>query len=233
MRDYDTTSVAAVSEIAGIPEAGLLNGMCVLSEADGTLLLADSAKGVVWRLNTHTLEYKVVIDDELLKSVQGMTPAFGVNGIHVVEGWLYFSNTNQRILAKVEIDKDGEPVGQVQVITDSVPAADDFAVDSRDGSVWLTQNVKNTLVKVSKEGNAEPSRAVEPSGAVELVAGGLNSTELLGPVGAVFGRTKWDRDTLYVSTDGLSMDPVTKGVLTTAGKIVAVDTTGRKGWGDW
>ena len=226
MRDYDTTSVAAVSEIAGIPETGLLNGMCVLSEADGTLLLADSVKGFVWRLNTHSLQYKVVVDNELLKPVQGMTPAFGVNGIHVVDGWLYFSNTNQGLLAKVKINKDGEPLGQIQVITDSVPATDDFAVDSRDGSVWLTQNVKNTLVKVSRGGFEQRE------GSVETVAGGPNSTELLGPVGAVFGRTKWDRDSLYVSTDGLSMDPVTKEVLTTAGKIVAVDT-GREGWRDW
>jgi len=60
------------------------------------------------------------------------------------------------------------------------------------GNVWLCENVKNTLVRVS------------PDGSIQIIAGGQNSTALVGLVAAVFGRGSDDRDVLYVSTDGLA-----------------------------
>lgn len=116
--------------------------MCLLSKEEGTILMADSPAEVVYRLNTKILEYAVVFDDPLLKPVQRARPMFGVNRTHVVDGWLYFSNTNQGILAKVPIASDGAPKGPVSIVSNQVPAADDFAVDARNGSVWLAENVR-------------------------------------------------------------------------------------------
>lgn len=221
MRQYDHTGQAIVVKVLDIPEAMLLNGMCLLEKEEGTVLMADIRAGVIYRLNARTLEYAVILDDPLLKPVQGATPIAGVNGIHVVDGWLYFSNSNQGILARVPIASDGTPTGPISVISDQVPAVDDFAVDARDGSLWVTLNVRRSLVHVSS------------AGAVDLVVGGVSSTDLLGPTAVVFGRGR-DNGTLYVSTDGISLDPVTEQVVTSAGKVAAVDV-GRRGveCGDW
>ena len=136
---------------------------------------------------------------------------FGVNGLKVVSSDLFFSSTNQGLIGKFPISlTDGTSTGQPTLITNSTPAADDFAI-GRDGSIWLTENVRNSLVRVF------------PNGTVTTIAGGVNSTALAGPVAAKCGRGRWDIDVLYVSTDGLVLD-AERNVLSTAGKIVAVDT---------
>jgi hypothetical protein len=161
----------------------------------------------------HTGEYFVAIDHPILKPIPTAHPPFGVNGLKVVGSELFFSNTNQGIMAKIPISlTQGTPTGQPTIISNSTPAADDFAIGT-DGSIWLTENVRNTLVRV------------DPNGTVTTIAGGVNSTDLAGPVAAKFGRGRWDAHVLYVSTDGLLLDA--KGnPLRTDGKIVALDTRG-------
>lgn len=46
-----------------LPQEQSLNGATVLSRREGTLLVADSALGSVFRVNTHSKEVKVVIKD--------------------------------------------------------------------------------------------------------------------------------------------------------------------------
>ncbi|EED19791.1 conserved hypothetical protein [Talaromyces stipitatus ATCC 10500] len=145
--------------------------------------------------------------------VKGARVEFGVNGVHVANSVLYFINTDLGVLGKVPISVDGILTGSPVNISTSVPAADDFAMDSS-GNFWVTENVRNTLVRVS------------PDGLVQTIAGGSNSSDLFGPVAAVFGRGIHHHNTLYISTDGLSVSG--SGVsLTTNGKVVAIDT---KGW---
>lgn len=210
MRCYKKGGQASVRKVAEIPEAGLLNGMGLLSRGEGTILMADSLLGLVWKLNVYTGAYEIVFDHPVLKPVKGANVEFGVNGVHVVDSVLYFTNTDQGILGKVPISTDGFPTGLPVNITTEVPAADDFAIDSS-GNFWVAQNVANTFVRVSSDGT------------VQTIAGGTSSSDLIGPVAAVFGRGIHDRDTLYISTDGLSES--NSGVpLTTNGKIVKIDT---------
>ncbi len=74
------------------------------------------------------------------------------------------------------------------------------------------RNVHHTLVRVF------------PNGHVQTIAGAANSTALIGPVFAVFGRTDGDHDILYIGTDGLTINPATGKPLTTNGKITMLDT---------
>ena len=211
LRAYDVTGIAVVHEVVRVKEAKLLNGMCILSATEGTLLMADSQAGVLWKLCARTGVYEVAADHELLKPTPQGKPAFGINGVHVVGGLLYFSNTNRGLLARVPVSKRGVEMQDVKIMSRDVLSADDFAVDGRDGSVWLTLNTGNRLVHVFEDGR------------VDVIAGGGNSTELLSPVSAVWGRTERDRDVLYVGTDGLSVDSETK-TMTTNGKIVKIET---------
>ena len=211
MRHYSKGGLASVRKLVDIPEAGVLNGMTLLSDIDGTVLMADSTIGVVWRLNVNTGSYRIVINDSLLSPNSSMVPPFGVNGIRVVGSVLYFTNFNHGLVGKFPISGDGLPTGPGVNISTNVPNADDFAVDSC-GNIWLCENIQNTLVRVF------------PDGRTQAIVGAKNSTELVGPVAAIFGRTHKDRDILYISTDGLFIPPGSKAPVTNNGKIAAIDT---------
>ena len=212
MRHYSKGRQASVRKVVDIPGVGLPNGMALLSKDEGTILIADSTLGFIWRVDVRTGASAVVFDDPLLKPNATAHPPFGVNGVHVVDSILYFTNTNHGLIAKLPISRDGYPMGPATVISSDVPAADDFAIDSC-GNIWLAENVQNIFVRVS------------PDGQVQIIAGGQNSTALIGPVSAAFGRGQNDRDILYISTDGLTIS-ATGQPLTTNGKIAAIDTRG-------
>ena len=210
MRHYTPGGHAVVRKVADLSGVGTPNGMTALSKEDGTMLLADSTLGLVWRVNIHTGAHEVVFSDPKLQPISNDHPPFGVNGVHVVGSDLYFSNTNHGLICKVPISCEGVPAGDITVISSSVTAADDFAVDSR-GNIWLAENVQNTFVRVS------------PDGHVQTIAGGLESSALIGPVAAAFGRGFHEQDILFISTDGLTVTnegaPITQN-----GKIVSIDT---------
>ncbi|RFU29294.1 hypothetical protein B7463_g7025, partial [Scytalidium lignicola] len=220
MRQYAHTEKASIRKVVDIPAIVVPNGMTTLSKIDNTILIADTGAGAVWKVNVHTGAHQIVFDHPYLKPISTAHPPFGVNGIHIIEKQtsksksiptLYFSNTDRGYLGTVPISLEtGKPTGKVLLLSNSVHAADDFAVDSC-GNVWLCENVLNTLVRVF------------PDGHVQTIAGGQNSTALIGPVAVAFGRGCDDRDVLYISTDGLTTNPTTRQPLTTNGKIAAID----------
>ncbi|RFU24819.1 hypothetical protein B7463_g11521, partial [Scytalidium lignicola] len=218
MRHYDHTKKVSVRKVTDIPKAVVPNGVTTLSKEYGTILIADAEGGVIWKVNVHTGEHEIVIDNDYLKPDQAIQPPFGVNGIHIIEKQtsksksiptLYFSNTDRGYLGTIPISLEtGKATGNVTLLSDNVHAADDFAVDSC-GNVWLCENVLNTLVRVF------------PDGHVQTIVGGPNSTALIGPVAVAFGRGCDDRDVLYISTDGYTTK--NQVALTTNGKIAAID----------
>lgn len=54
-----------MEKVVDLPQAQFLNGATVLSRREGTLLVADSALGSVFRVSTRSKEVKVVIKDPL------------------------------------------------------------------------------------------------------------------------------------------------------------------------
>lgn len=209
MRLYSQTGQALVKQVAAVPDIQIPNGMCKLSQQDGTILVADSGLGEVWRVNVRTGEYCSIFNDPSLKPIAADFPAFGANGVHVVNSTLYYSNTNQGLIGSVPIQSDGVPTGPVRILSHHTPDADDFAIDQC-GNVWLTENSLNTLVRVS------------PSGQVSNVTTQTSANNFFGPVSAVFGRSAEGGRTLYVSTDGLEFD-MEGNILRSDGKIVAYD----------
>ncbi|KAF4548082.1 Hypothetical protein D9617_32g092020 [Elsinoe fawcettii] len=203
LRSYSPTSPAKH------PHRTILNGMTLLSRHHGTLLLSDSQRGVIYRLSTLTGAHEIVIDDPFLKGPPTF-PGFGVNGIRVSGNYLYIANVGFGRIARAPISLEtGRLTGPITLISDRVSAADDFAVSEEDGSVFLARNTARTLSRVFLDGM------------VETVAEGVNSTELIGPVAAVFGRGR-SKGKLVVSTDGLVLD-ASGAPLATAGKIVSLD----------
>lgn len=208
-----------VSKISTLPSIVFPNGQTALSSSDSTVLIGDIRTGSIFRLDTLTGMVSTVIFDSSTVAVSNPTfGTAGVNGIHVRDNILYFTNTGEGILAKIPIDEDGMPTGNPTVITRVLEGNqfDDFAL--RGDSAFFVTGSGNTIARVDLYGNGQQT----------VIAGSLNSTTLAEPTAAAFGRTEVDRDVLYVVTSGGLATPVFvdgKPVMV-GGQVVAVDLSG-------
>ncbi|KAH8662707.1 hypothetical protein BGZ61DRAFT_432234 [Ilyonectria robusta] len=197
-----------ISEIERIPEANFLNGMTTLNHRTDSVLVSDSARGVVWRVDIATTDYEIVLEDETMKPLQGVPLILGINGIRILGNYLYYVNAPRGLFCRVEIDlSTGKAIGQYEIIATEVPG-DDFVISEK-GVAYVTENGQNLLERVYLDGKKE------------LVIGGLNSTVIPGATSAAFGRTRKDRNILYVTTAGGQAAPV-NGTYVEGGKVVAV-----------
>lgn len=128
----------------------------------------------------------------------------GVNGLRALGQYLYFTNSNKRILGRVLL---GGNQGPYEVVAKDLDHVDDFALGD-DGTAWVTGS--NTLLKIP------------PSGKATVFAGGLHKLALEGDTSAQFGRRPDDKKTLYITTNGGLLVPV-KGKKV-AGKVLALKT---------
>lgn len=188
---------ATVRHVADIPEAEFLNGMAALDEE--RVYVTDARSGTVYLVDVETGNYTLAVDDPLMKwSVAGDPPPtyLGSNGLKVHGGHLYWSNTAGGFLARVEVSKDGLPVGDSGVVVTGVAKADDFQFGS-DGALFVAQNQMDTL-------SVAYYPAAEGNGSVPAVAiaGSNISTVLAGVSSPKFGRTAQDSNRLYLSTSG-------------------------------
>jgi hypothetical protein len=177
-----------VRKIADFPEAGLLDAITTLNPLTGLLLISDPVLGVVWGLNVHTGQKSQVISIADMKAISGAVPSLGVNGIRYKEGFLYFTTTTREAFIRLPIHANGSAAGDPDVVATSFGRPDDFALDA----------VNNAYVAT----NANSIVFIKPDGCPTLLAGGPLSTALPGVTGAKFGRTKADREILYMGTTG-------------------------------
>jgi sugar lactone lactonase YvrE len=197
-----------ISEIARLPEASFLNGMTALDRREGTVLISDSVRGVVWRLNIRTGKYEVVLEDVTMKPIQDAPLILGINGIRIFQDYVYYVNAIKGLFCRTRIDlSTGKASGPYEILAADV-FGDDFAM-SNNGVAFITENGQNSLVRV----DADRTRSV--------VAGGLHSTLIAGATSAAFGRTWMDQNILYVTAAGGQAAPV-NGTYIEGGKIVAV-----------
>jgi len=183
-----------VTKVTDIPAASTLNSVCFLSP--GKVLIADSTLGAVWRVDTVTGAYQIVIDDPMLKPTP--TFALGINGLEVHKNKLYFTNSAQGIFGVVRINNQGLPQGPLTALASPfVPDPpfpgypvfiyDDFAID-RDGKSWITNHPNAVSSYNPVNGNQR------------IIASG---PEIIQPTSAAFGRSSQEeRCNLYVVTAG-------------------------------
>lgn len=173
--------VACVSKISDLVDVLLPDGVVTLPEP-GLVLVADAAKGIVWRADTHSGEYEVAIRDEAFEPSNPAIP-LGVDGLHIAHGDLYFTNLGNNLLGRIPVDSHGNPKGPVENVTSKLVYPDDFAL-RKDGTAYV--GGANTLWRVA------------PGGGVKTLAGGLDDETLEGVTSAQFGRTEVDQDVLYL-----------------------------------
>jgi hypothetical protein len=199
-RMLDTPSA---SEIITLQEGLAPNGMATFSRESNLVLIADSAKGAVWRVNTETGEHAVALNHTTMQPAKGPLP-LGINSLTVVGDYVYYTSTTRMEYCRVKVDKEANPVGDFEVIASGF-LPDNLEV-TEDGSAYIPTDPQNSVVRIS------------PFGQISLVHGGQVSTELPGPTSV---RLSKDRQTLYVGTSGGQIAPVL-GTFIEPAKIVKI-----------
>jgi hypothetical protein len=190
--------------VSNLTKVGLPDGIVALPNSPGLALLADAANGIVWRVDVWTGEHSVAIQDKMFLSESAILP-IGVDGLHIWNRHLYFTNLAQSLFGRIPISRTGSPTGPIQIIANTT-LGDDFAI-APDGTAYIAGD--NTLYRVDQ------------TGAVTIIAGGPNNLTLEGATSAQFGRTLTDRGVLYVGTNGGLLAPV-DGVVH-GGQLLAVN----------
>lgn len=212
--------------VASMPEAGELNDMVVLkghgNAAD--ILVADSSFGRIWKVSMETGKYSVWLESpEMGAHIDPKAWPFGINGMRYgTDGYLYFSNTNTRIIWRIKMHADGSvSPNDVEFVhkVHGAAALDNFAVD-KDNRLWVASNKDNKLILVEQQGHSWKSK---------VVLGGDTKHVVAGDTAVAFETTKKEADTLYVVTSGAFAAPVPNGSpngFTEPAKVVQVDVSG-------
>jgi len=172
--------------IARFPEAKLLNGITKLS--DGVFLIADSFKGVIWKLDIKNGATSLWLDHDLLHSPAPEKQQPGVNGIKLHNHAIYISNTNKKLLVKIPLNANQSPATP-EIVHENI-FMDDFEIAS-DGTLYGATHIYDSIIKITPKGDvsviAQSDQGVagstcltwkQGSGSILFVStnGGMNST---------------------------------------------------------
>ncbi len=159
-------AAGAVTDAIPAPEALFLNGMSAL--ADGTILVADSITGTIWRLDPSARTITPWFRAEFLAQppdMEGFQP--GANGLKQAGGHLYVSNSARGAIGRIGIGADGAPIGQLEPVVET-GGVDDFWIDPDGAIVFATHG--DTLGKLAPEGARS-----------ELLAAGCDACTAVAP----------------------------------------------------
>jgi sugar lactone lactonase YvrE len=198
-----------VKKIADIPHVSMVNGMAALNSH--TLLLADSWAGHIVAFNTKTGKTEVVLEHPTLLPNFNSSLPLGANGLKVHGDYVYYTNTAQGRVGRVRIHPaTGKPNGPFKTFASGsdISVPDDLIV-AKDGSVYVSGPLAaphgDTLQHITLDGKV-----------TTIAEGGL----VAGTTAPAFGRTKKDKNVIYLSTmGGFGEDGLPKA----GGRVVAVE----------
>ena len=180
-----------VEETLKLLEVGLPNGLVTLSKHK--ILIADSIKGNVVVVDLRAKTAKVAITDPLLEPSPDASAFPGVNGLNILGDTLYFTNTEQNILGRIQIDlQTGSAKGPASKLVSSLPPGigyDDFALGKK-GDAYLASASANVIERVDVFTRQQ-----------EVVSGKPGTLEIAEPTSVAFGRNGKEK-TLFVTTGG-------------------------------
>lgn len=168
---------------ASMPRGAWPNG--ITAGPDGQLYVADSAMGVIWRVDANSGAVSRAIESDALRARPLIALAPGANGVQFFGRDLYVTVSDAARVLKFSMNADGQ-FGAASVFAEGIPG-DDFAIDDQ-GTLYITTHPFNTVVRVTQDGRRS------------VVANADHG--VTGATHAAFGARPADRDTLYVVTDG-------------------------------
>jgi len=202
----------SVREVTKIPEAGLLNGMAIVSICDGdrdAVFVTDSTRGLIYCADVSTVSYSVFLDVEETRIAPSSDGHWGANGLAVGRDgrYLYWTNSDHVSIYRILLDPNNggnlSPGAEVETVANfagssTVGFVEDLAVDA-EGNLWVATNTDNTIV------------TVKPDGDCAVTVGAKDELTVAGASSVAFGRDD-DEYTLYVSTFGAIAAPVSRSI---------------------
>lgn len=209
---------ATASLITKLPNAKFLNGMGSFDAGKSKgLLITDSVVGGIWAVDLATGASSLAVQDDTMLAPAGATFAVGIDGFRIKGNSLYYTVFAGGVIRRLDVEfpSDAELAAgtatlkqiAVEEIANTGGFFDDLDV-AADGTVYVTTNPENTVVKVAAAG-----------GKPTLVAGDAGSLALAGASSALL--SKVSANVLYVTTSGGVAAPV-NGTFSEAGKIMKI-----------
>ncbi|KAJ7617836.1 hypothetical protein FB45DRAFT_1103101 [Roridomyces roridus] len=206
-------SIPLVRRVAVVSNSSILDGLSIVPGSPHLVLAADPGAGTVWQINMATGATHLAIQDPSM-APGAPAPALGINGLHMKDGFLYYSNSQATTFTRMPLGLSASGnMGRAgktaaQLLSTVEPAGedhqyDDFAFDKQ-GRAWVATHT-GAVTLITQQGDG--------SFAAQMVAGSLVNASLFEePSSAQFGRGSAKQEALlYVST--------------AAGQIIAVDTS--------
>lgn len=169
-----------VAVLAAMPEGGFLNGLALFDPA--TALVADSAAGVVWRVDIATGAVAVWARHPLLGQADPTlrfpvnTPFPAANGVKRMGDVVVVSNSSRAVLLRIAVTAAGG-AGTPTVWAEQL-VGDDFAL-APDGTAYVPTHPEQSVVRIGPDG-ARATIATPAQG----IAGPTAVT--FGPDGALY-----------------------------------------------
>jgi hypothetical protein len=102
-----------VFEVMNIAPSRLLNGVTTLDTNAGMVLVADSELGLIWRVDTNSLNYEIASQDDTMAPRETLNGFIGVTGVHVWKDYVYYNNSPLQLICSVRMDQSlGKPEGR-------------------------------------------------------------------------------------------------------------------------
>ncbi|KAI1478110.1 hypothetical protein F4774DRAFT_419666 [Daldinia eschscholtzii] len=146
----DDSSPPKITKICAIPESGLC--AAVIAVTDRVVILPDSTKNCIWRVDTQTGEATILLADDTMKIANGDGNFFGLNRICVTDEFIWFTNTSAGTLCRLPIERlHDDPAtairikGPVEILTEEITDCDGLAL-SRDQTAAYTCSYKDGFI---------------------------------------------------------------------------------------
>ncbi|KAF3008851.1 hypothetical protein E8E13_010903 [Curvularia kusanoi] len=211
-----TGSKATATLITKLPKAAFLNGMgSFKAGARKGLLITDSVVGGIWAVDLATGANSLALQDDTMLAPAGATFAVGIDGFRIKGNYLYYTVFAGGVLRRIQVQYPSAAALAAGTATLKQIAVDELAntggsfddLDvAADGTVYVTTNPENTVVKVAAAG-----------GKPTVIAGNAGSLALAGASSALLSKVA--HNVLYITTSGGVAAPV-NGTLSEAGKIM-------------
>ena len=180
-----------VEEFLKLEGVAFPNGMITIGKAG--LLVADSYGSKIIKIDIQSKKQYVWLANSLLARSTPDAYFPGVNGIKIHSNFLYFTNTEKKIIGRVSINK-GEASGQPELVAEN-QNWDDFCILS-DGTLIGTTHVYNNLIMIKP--NDQPVIVAGPE------EGMVGSTAVI--------TDKKSEKVLYITTNGGMSYPPASGL---------------------
>lgn len=178
-----------VTKIAELPDAGLVIDITAgAPQSPNALLLADSEKSSIWKLDTCTGEIAVFLADPETMEKANPDEFFGINTLTRSDNHIWWTNTSKGLVCRVPVDDAGNAAGPAQTVATELYNSDGLSA-SADGSVAYTAGyMSGQIWKVNVDSDNK--------GTVTEIAQDLNSPS------ALFLDERVDKAKLYVACCG-------------------------------